>query len=124
MSEEIVSETEIDKNVYPDPHIRGLSLLDSDSEHESISDYEVDREEGQSEYGSDSSLHISDSISVHLEDYDPEDPEFLAFLARFDVIWSDYSDDDLDLPPSPAVPESDTESLASRFTIDSEEESA
>ena len=95
------SELEIDKSIYPDPDIRGLSLLDSESDRSSISDVENDSNvtslgDGLSEYGSDSSLHMSDSISRYLNDLDPTDPEFRRFQAYLENPWSDVSDEQLD----------------------------
>ena len=97
------SEVEIDKSVYPDPDIRGLSLLDSESDRSSISDEEGNSNvtslgEGLSEYGSDSSLHISDSYSRYLDELDPTDAEFIRFQAYLENPWSDFEDDQLDYP--------------------------
>ena len=113
---------EIDKSVYPDQDIRGLSLLDSDSEPDSLSDLEALDNSESSEYGSDDSLHMSDSISVYLEQMEPNDPKFLAFQAYLENPWSDVSDTQLDAPPSPQSEYSEAESLPSRYTITTDEE--
>ena len=119
------SDSYIDKSDYPDPDIRGLSLLDSDSEQSSLEDFDLARNSDSttlgstfSEYGSDSSLHISDSFSAYLEGLDPNDPTFLEFQANLENPWSDFSEEQMDHMTN-ISDDSSTNSLPSRFTISS-----
>ena len=81
-------------NEYPDSHIRGLSLLDSESERELSEGDILVLDPSDSDYLSDRSVCISDSISNFAELTAEE--EFSAFLEWMSDPWGAFTFDVMD----------------------------